>query len=88
MMGCGGFELLILLSFLAVPFFGTVWVYRDATARCMELPVAWIIVILIGNVLGLTVYLIVRPKGPLIKCPHCARKRINGSATCPHCSNA
>ena len=87
MIGCGGIELLILLAFLAVPFIGA-WVFRDATAREMDNPVLWVIVILIGNVFGLSVYLIVKPKVHLIKCHHCDRKRINGSATCPHCGNA
>lgn len=88
MIGCGGIELLILLAFLAVPFFLGVWVFRDATAREIDSPVLWVIVILIGNVLGLIVYLIVKPKVHLIKCHHCVRKRIDGSATCPHCGNA
>lgn len=88
MMGCGGIELLILLAFLAVRSFFGAWVFRDAKAREMDSPVLWVIVILIGNVIGLVVYLIVKPKVHLIKCHHCGRKRINGSATCLHCGNA
>ena len=87
-MGCGGIDLLILLAFLAVQSFFGAWVFRDAKAREMASPVLWVIVILIGNVLGLIVYLIVKPKVGLIKCHHCGGKRINGSATCPHCGNA
>jgi hypothetical protein len=67
--------------------FCAIWVMKDAKARNSEnaqlvtiltwLPPTWVI--------GLIVHLVTRPKGNLVPCPHCQKKRLEGSATCPHC---
>src|SRR6476620_10360801 len=63
------------------------WVMKDAKARKSEnaqlvtvltwIPATWVI--------GLIVHLVTRPKGNLVPCPHCQKKRLEGSATCPYC---
>jgi heme/copper-type cytochrome/quinol oxidase subunit 2 len=67
--------------------FAAIWVMNDAKARNSEnaqlvtvltwIPPTWVI--------GLIVHLVTRPKGNLVPCPHCGKKRLEGLATCPHC---
>lgn len=67
--------------------FSAIWVMKDAKARNSEnaqlvtiltwIPATWVI--------GLIVHLVTRPKGNLVPCPHCQKKRLEGLATCPHC---
>lgn len=72
-----------------------VWVYRDAERRGMN-GVLWALLVLIGNLIGLLIYLIVRtdsvPAPPVQRsspattlCPSC-QKSVNADfAFCPHC---
>jgi hypothetical protein len=62
------------------------WVYIDAQERHMPRPLLWALLTVVGNVVGLLVYLISRPVGPKdLQCPRCA-KALNGSkAGCPYC---
>lgn len=64
-----------------------IWVYRDAKGRGMDNAVLLTIVTAITGVLGLVIYLLMRPKGNLVPCPSCQKKRLEGSAKCPHCGN-
>jgi hypothetical protein len=64
-----------------------VWVYKDAKSRGMDNAMLLTIVTIITGVLGLIIYLLMRPKGNLVACPSCAKKRMEGSAKCPHCGN-
>lgn len=67
--------------------FTALWIMKDAKARNSEnaqlvtilgwIPATWVI--------GLIVHLVTRPKGNLVPCPHCQKKRLEGSAVCPHC---
>ena len=67
--------------------FAAIWVMKDAKARNSEnaqlvtiltwIPPTWVI--------GLIVHLVTRPKGNLVPCPHCGKKRLEGLATCPNC---
>jgi len=74
-----------------------VWVYRDAERRGMN-GVLWALLVLIGNVIGLIIYLILRTdyapgdqnraKSTGIKCPSC-KKPVGGDfAYCPHCGHS
>ena len=65
-----------------------VWVARDAKARGLDNSVIWMVLVLLTGLLGLIIYLLARPKGNLIACPHCGNKRMEASAKCPHCGNA
>lgn len=63
------------------------WVYKDAKSRGMDNAVLLTIVTVITGFLGLIIYLLMRPKGTLVVCPSCQKKRLEGSAKCPHCGN-
>lgn len=67
--------------------FTAIWIMRDAKSRNSEnaqlvtvlgwIPFTWVI--------ALIVHLVTRPKGNLVPCPNCQKKRMEGSAVCPHC---
>jgi len=83
-LGCGCFIALIALGIqIAI----AVWVYRDAKSRGMDNAVLLTILTVLTGLLGLLIYLLMRPKGILVPCPSCQKKRIEGSAKCPHCGN-
>ncbi len=82
--GCGCVFLLVMcVVWIAL----AIWVYRDAKSRGMDNAVLLTIVTVITGVLGLIIYLLMRPKGHLVVCPSCQKKRLEGSAKCPHCGN-
>jgi hypothetical protein len=72
---------------IAAWIFTAIWIMKDAKARNSEnaqlvtilgwIPATWVV--------GLIVHLVTRPKGNLVPCPHCQKKRMEGSAVCPHC---
>jgi len=72
---------------LAIWLFLVIWVYKDAKSRGMDNAVLLTIVTAITGLLGVIIYLLMRPKGNLVKCPSCQKKRLEGSAKCPHCGN-
>lgn len=82
-----GCSCIIGLVFLAVWVALAVWVYKDAKSRGMDNAVLLTIVTVITGILGLIIYLLMRPKGNLVPCPSCQKKRMEGSAKCPHCGN-
>jgi RNA polymerase subunit RPABC4/transcription elongation factor Spt4 len=70
-----------------------IWVYRDAEKRGMS-GILWLLLVLIGNVIGLLIYAIVRSETPVRraggaagpeKCPGCGNSVATGHAFCPHC---
>lgn len=74
-----------------------VLIYRDAKSRDYT-PFVWglifplMAVLSFGNpfqvvilVIGIPLYLILRPRGQMRTCPHCSRKYIDELAFCPHC---
>jgi hypothetical protein len=79
--------ILMILACLAGWIFSAIWVMNDAKARNSEnaqlvtvltwIPPTWWV--------GLIVHLATRPKGNLVPCPNCQKKRLEGSAICPHC---
>jgi len=87
-MGCMGFFGFIIIAIVALNIALLVWVAKDAKNRTMDAPVVWMILVLCTGVIGLIIYLLTRPKGNLISCPHCNNKRMQVSAKCPHCGNA
>ncbi|MDQ6622720.1 MAG: hypothetical protein M3Y86_04445, partial [Verrucomicrobiota bacterium] len=71
--GCiGGLIGLVIWIFLVV------YVYRDAKARGMDNAVLLTIVTAFTGLLGLIIYLLMRPKGNLVLCPTCGKKRLEG----------
>lgn len=80
------------LALLAVWIVVIVWVYRDAERRGMN-GVLWALLVLIGNLIGLLIYLIVRSdnlpapqeRESLQECPACQRQIPADYTFCPHC---
>src|SRR5215211_589483 len=83
-LGCGVVPCII---GLAISIALAIFVYRDAKARGMDNAVLLTIVTVITGILGLIIYLLMRPKGNLVACPSCGQKRLEGSTKCPHCAN-
>jgi len=72
---------------LAVKVAMIIWVYKDSKARGDQNAVLWIVLLLFTNIIGLVIYLVVRPKGDLFPCPSCHQKKLEIVARCPHCGN-
>jgi hypothetical protein len=72
---------------LAIWIFLIIFVYKDAKSRGMDNAVLLTVVTAFTGLLGFIIYLLMRPKGKLIACPSCQKKRLEGSAKCPHCGN-
>jgi uncharacterized Zn-finger protein len=51
----------------------------------MDSAVLWMLLVFFTNLIGLIVYLLVRPQGNLVVCPNCGNKRLQTSVRCPHC---
>jgi hypothetical protein len=45
------------------------------------------VIVLVTGLLGLIIYLVIRPKGEMGVCPSCGKKRMAGLARCPTCGN-
>jgi endogenous inhibitor of DNA gyrase (YacG/DUF329 family) len=70
-----------------------VWVYRDAERRGLN-GVLWALLVLIGNIIGLLIYLIVRSDSiPALRsarttqaCPSCKKEVDSAFVFCPYCA--
>ncbi|MGI8467909.1 MAG: hypothetical protein ACR2N3_05600 [Pyrinomonadaceae bacterium] len=89
MMGCGVvIYLLVMLGIVAAGIAVTVfiirWIGRDATARGMANAnsIKWLGLL---GLLGLLIYVLQRPQGNVMPCPHCGKPRMQGTPRCPHC---
>jgi hypothetical protein len=82
-----GCSCLIIIVALAIQIAIAVWVYRDAKSRGMDNAVLLTVVAVFTGLLGLVLYLLMRPKGNTVACPSCGKKRLEGSTKCPHCGN-
>jgi membrane associated rhomboid family serine protease len=82
---CCVFQFLLIIGSIAAWIFTGIWVMNDAKARNSEN--AQLVTILGWLVwpVGLIVHLTTRPKGNLVPCPNCQKKRLEGLAICPHC---
>ena len=86
-LACCFLYILVIAGSIAAYIFSAIFIMKDAKARNSEnaqlvtilgwIPATWVI--------GLIVHLVTRPKGNLVPCPHCQKKRLEGSAVCPHC---
>jgi hypothetical protein len=79
------------LALIALWIYVIVWVFRDAERRGMN-GLLWALLVLIGNIVGLIIYLIVRSETPgkprvaaVEKCPGCGNENPPGFSYCPHC---
>lgn len=86
------FSLIMLAVWIAV----IVWVYRDAERRNMN-GILWALLVLIGNLIGLLIYLILRSDSSLATspesqaatstkpCPSCGKQVDINAVYCPQC---
>ncbi len=79
------------IALLALWIYVIVWVYRDAERRGMN-GLLWALLVLVGNIVGLIIYLIIRsetlgkPREPATeKCPSCGNGVTPGFVYCPGC---
>jgi heme/copper-type cytochrome/quinol oxidase subunit 2 len=82
---CCFLYLLFIAACLAAWIFVAIWIMRDAKSRQSENAQLVTILGWLVPVVGLIVHLATRPKVNLVVCPHCKKKRIEGSPVCPHC---
>jgi len=83
------FSLVLLVIWILV----IVWVYRDAERRGMN-GILWALLVLIGNLIGLIIYLIVRSDivpaqraAPALQtCPKCQKQVSTTYVFCPYCA--
>ncbi len=93
---------LVVLPVALIILWGAVliWVYRDAEKRGMS-GILWLLLVLIGNVIGLLIYAIVRSETPVKrrdegagggagpeKCPGCGNRVGAGHSFCPYCGKS
>jgi Na+/H+-dicarboxylate symporter len=68
-----------------------IWVYKDAKKRDSS-GALWLLIVLITGIIGLIIWLVVRPpiggdkKEPNRRCPNCGRAIPEDAKTCPYCS--
>ena len=86
--GCLGFFGFVIIAVIALNIALLVWVARDAKARGMDGAILWMILVMFTGLIGLIIYLCVRPQGNMVQCGHCGNRRLQVSAKCPHCGNA
>lgn len=85
---CGSFFLFFALALVALNVAILVWVARDAKDRGMDNAVLWMLLVFFTGIVGLIVYILVRPQGNLVVCPNCGNKRMQVAVRCPHCGAA
>ena len=84
---CGSFFIFIFLGIVALNIAILVWVARDAKARGLDNAVLWMLLVFFTGFIGLIIYILARPQGPLIECPNCHNKRLQAAVRCPHCGS-
>jgi hypothetical protein len=84
---CCGSVLFVMLAIVALNIALLVWVARDAKARGMDGAVLWMLLVFFTSLIGLVIYLLSRPTGPLMRCARCGNSRLVASKVCPHCGN-
>ena len=79
------------LALLALWIYVIIWVYKDAERKGMN-GLLWALLVLIGNIVGLIIYLIIRTEtparrreAPAEKCPKCENSVTPGFVFCPNC---
>jgi hypothetical protein len=76
---------LLIAGCLAAWICVAIWIMRDAKSRQSENAQLVTVLGWVVPLVGLIVHLATRPTVNLVVCPHCKKKRIEGSPVCPHC---
>lgn len=69
---------------IAIAVIGAGWVYNDAKNRGIN-GFPWALLTFLAVIIGLPFYLLLRPRGELVECPRCNRKKLYSLERCPHC---
>lgn len=77
--------LIFILTFFIIWIYLVVWVARDANKRGIS-GTLWGILTFFLGLIGLLLYLLVRPKGNLVLCDYCGREKLEALTHCPHCN--
>jgi uncharacterized membrane protein YhaH (DUF805 family) len=85
--GCLGLFGVLMVAIFVLNIALLIWVARDAKSRGMDNAILWMILVMLTGIIGLIIYVFTRPQGNLVPCAHCGNKRLQVSATCPHCGN-
>jgi putative component of membrane protein insertase Oxa1/YidC/SpoIIIJ protein YidD len=83
-----GFVIFFIVALFILSVILLVWVAKDAKNRGVDNPILWMILVFFTGVIGLIIYLAVRPSGNLIPCLHCPNKKLPYAKICPHCGQA
>jgi len=68
-----------------------IWVYKDAKKRKADNPVLWLIIVIFGGLIGILIWLAIRPpiggRQPYSdrRCPNCGRGIPLDARICPYC---
>ncbi|MEF8848600.1 MAG: zinc ribbon domain-containing protein [Candidatus Thermoplasmatota archaeon] len=95
--GLAGFLCMIPVIWLVVAILIAVWVYKDAEKRDSS-GALWLIIVIVTGIIGLIVWLVVRPPiggekkkseedKPERRCPSCGRVIPEDAKVCPYCGN-
>jgi Phospholipase_D-nuclease N-terminal len=77
----------IFVGLITLSTYLLIWVAKDAKSRGVDNPVVWMILVFCTGIIGLIIYLAVRPGGNLVKCENCPNKKLPYAKTCPHCGH-
>ncbi len=83
---------IIPIIWLVIAIIIAIWVYRDAEKRGSS-GALWLIIVIITGIIGLIIWLVVRPpvggekkQGSGRTCPNCGRPIPMDARVCPYCS--
>ena len=79
-----GIEIQFLLAILLAGFCAS-WVYNDAKSRGIN-GFPWAFLTFLAVIIGLPMYLLLRPRGELVGCIWCNKKKLYSLSTCPYCN--
>ena len=89
--GIFGIMCIIPIIWFIIGILIAIWVYKDAEKRGSS-GILWLIIVLLTGIIGLIIWLVVRPPigggkpaGSDRKCPNCGRAIPMDARTCPYC---
>jgi len=89
--GIFGIMCIIPIIWFIIGILIAIWVYKDAEKRGSS-GVLWLIIVILIGIIGLIIWLVIRPPiggekpaGSDRKCPNCGRAIPMDARTCPYC---
>jgi len=82
---CLFITIIIILIPIIAWIFVLIWVYRDAKGREMNSPPLWVLIVFLLDIIGLIIYILMRPKGSKTICDECDKKSLEEIEVCPFC---